>query len=295
MKKFDHRNIILMMVFYSALPRAFKAKKYAMDEKCGKTITMDGKIFHSANVQQTFRNNYALNTRCRVLFETMEPYRFIIVFKRLDIEFEPLCDDDNLQIFDGNSTSHPTVQGLPSRICGQERPPGSYVSTSSQILMAFHSDFYDVRDGFEITLTTFREPPCEVEEEFRCRNGRCISALLQCDGTNNCGDYSDECQWTAGVLVGILGGVLFLTIAGIVTVRFGRKKRLLKMPRKLKKDKTREMTLEIFSTPEEDVKCEHLTTTTSKRSLAPVPGVHQPQCHLYKISEETRDKTHIQL
>lgn len=51
------------------------------------------------------------------------------------------------------------------------------------------------------------------------------------------------------------------------------------------------MTLEIFSTPEEDVKCEHLTTTT----LAPVPGVHQPQCHLYKISEETRDKTHIQL
>lgn len=91
------------------------------------------------------------------------------------------------------------------------------------------------------------------------------------------------------------GGVLFLTIAGIVTVRFGRKKRLLKMPRKLKKDKTREMTLEIFSTPEEDVKCEHLTTTTSKRSLAPVPGVHQPQCHLYKISEETRDKTHIQL
>lgn len=55
------------------------------------------------------------------------------------------------------------------------------------------------------------------------------------------------------------------------------------------------MTLEIFSTPEEDVKCEHLTTTTSKRSLAPVPGVHQPQCNLYKISEETRDKTHIQL
>lgn len=47
--------------------------------------------------------------------------------------------------------------GLPSRICGQERPPGSYVSTSSQIMMAFHSDFYDVRDGFEITLTTFRE------------------------------------------------------------------------------------------------------------------------------------------
>lgn len=27
MKKFDHRNIILMMLFYSALPRAFKAKK----------------------------------------------------------------------------------------------------------------------------------------------------------------------------------------------------------------------------------------------------------------------------
>lgn len=27
MKKFDHRNIILMMIFYLALPRALKAKK----------------------------------------------------------------------------------------------------------------------------------------------------------------------------------------------------------------------------------------------------------------------------
>lgn len=52
-----------------------------------------------------------MNTRCRVTIETLESYRFIIVFKRLDIEFEPMCDDDFLQIFDGNSTSHPTVKG----------------------------------------------------------------------------------------------------------------------------------------------------------------------------------------
>jgi hypothetical protein len=174
-----------------------------MDEKCDKTIQMDGTIFHSAIIQQTFRDNYALNSKCHVIFETMKPYRFIIVFKRLDIEFEPLCDDDNLRIIDGNSTAHPTVSGkgafsrgnpnnvmitkhckvvidsclqtkilyitniqslkwrfclgLPSKICGQGKPPGSYVSKSNQLLMAFYSDFYDVRDGFEIVLTTFRE------------------------------------------------------------------------------------------------------------------------------------------
>lgn len=79
----------------------------------------------------------------------------------------------------------------------------------------------------------FIAAPCDEEEEFKCRNGRCISILLHCDGENNCGDYSDECQWTAGVLVGILGAVIFITIIGIVAVRFARKKRLLSKPKKV--------------------------------------------------------------
>ena len=27
---------------------------------------------------------------------------------------------------------------------------------------------------------------------FRCFNGNCLSALLKCDGNDNCGDGSDE-------------------------------------------------------------------------------------------------------
>ncbi|XP_061188707.1 uncharacterized protein LOC133196875, partial [Saccostrea echinata] len=276
------------IVYLLSLPKVLCGKKYAMDEECGRTIKMDGRIFHMANIRQTFRKNYAINSNCQLIFETMESYRFIIVFKRLDIEFEPLCDDDNLQIFDGNTTSHPIVKGLPSRICGKERPPGSYVSKGNKILMAFRSDFYDVRDGFEIILTTFRKAPCEEDEEFKCRNGRCISSLLQCDGINNCGDYSDECQWSAGVLFAIMGAILFITVTGIVGVRFVRRKRLLRIPKKGKKENSTETFMDTFSTPLPDINllCEHHRKSISKRSMAAKPEVHQQNC---QSKEETND------
>ena len=33
---------------------------------------------------------------------------------------------------------------------------------------------------------------CKSEDEFQCRNGRCISKSVLCDSIDNCGDYSDE-------------------------------------------------------------------------------------------------------
>lgn len=31
-----------------------------------------------------------------------------------------------------------------------------------------------------------------MASDYSCRNGRCVSTTLQCDGFDNCGDFSDE-------------------------------------------------------------------------------------------------------
>ncbi|XP_050310422.1 uncharacterized protein LOC126746290 isoform X2 [Anthonomus grandis grandis] len=63
-----------------------------------------------------------------------------------------------------------------------------------------------IQEGFYITLkglfkpqskviivyTAFNYKDCFSGLDFLCQNGRCISALLNCDGFDNCGDNSDE-------------------------------------------------------------------------------------------------------
>lgn len=58
----------------------------------------------------------------------------------------------------------------------------------------------------------------------------------------------------------------------------------------LSKDKTIDMTMEIFSTPDPEITCEG----KSKYSAVPeVPEGHQPHCHLYRTTERIDD--HIKL
>lgn len=52
-------------------------------------------------------------------------------------------------------------------------------------------------------------------DEYSCRNGRCISDNLVCNGNNPCGDYSD-CAYV--IAAGVIAGIVVGTVALVVTV-----------------------------------------------------------------------------
>ncbi|KAM9733306.1 LOW QUALITY PROTEIN: ST14 transmembrane serine protease matriptase a [Menidia menidia] len=82
------------------------------------------------------------------------------------------------------------------RLCG-EQPDGLLTETSktNKMAVSFFSDASYVDRGFSATYEAIDvKDPCPGM--FQCRNGRCLSSELRCDGWNDCGDMSDEtgCQ-----------------------------------------------------------------------------------------------------
>ncbi|XP_069470237.1 suppressor of tumorigenicity 14 protein [Ambystoma mexicanum] len=83
------------------------------------------------------------------------------------------------------------------RYCGT-RSQFVVSSSNSKISVRFHSDKSYTDTGFLAEYLSY-EPNNPCPEQFTCKSGRCIKKDLQCDGWNDCGDFSDElgCNCTA--------------------------------------------------------------------------------------------------
>jgi len=64
-------------------------------------------------------------------------------------------------------------------------------TTSENVTFEFYSDETTQETGFRLEWEIFEG--CE-DGKFRCWNGVCIEAALQCDGTSQCSDQSDEIE-----------------------------------------------------------------------------------------------------
>ena len=85
-----------------------------MEEECGGTIAMEHGSYGyipAGRLAVTRRSKYRSTFSCHVTIVAPEPERLIIVFRELDIELEPNCDDDFVQFFDGRTRSAPIVRG----------------------------------------------------------------------------------------------------------------------------------------------------------------------------------------
>ncbi|XP_060070142.1 membrane frizzled-related protein-like [Ylistrum balloti] len=208
-----------------------------MEEKCGGTVHVDVFGKHAGRLRPTRTAKYKPNMRCTVTIHTAESHRFVIVFRRLDIEFEPLCDDDYLQIHDGNSTSAPTISGLPQKMCGEEKPEGDYVTSGHSMTVMFRSDSWYNDYGFDFLFTIFHTGTC-VEGEMKCANERCVSMYLECDGWNNCGDDSDECPLSTVIILAVVIGIIFFFLIATSMILFIRRRQRCKSRKEGKEDLT---------------------------------------------------------
>ncbi|XP_033731230.1 membrane frizzled-related protein-like [Pecten maximus] len=230
--------VALLLLFLSCVgtTNGFGKFSVSMEEKCGETVHVDVFGKHAGRLRPTRTTKYKPNMRCTVTFYTAESHRFVIVFRRLDVEFEPFCDDDYLQIHDGNTTSAPIIPGLPSKMCGEEKPKGDYVTSGSSMTVFFRSDSWYNDNGFDFIFTIFHTGTC-VEGEMKCGNERCVSMYLECDGWNNCGDDSDECPISTLIVLAVVIGIVFVGIIVASTVLYLRRRQTTKSRKEKKEDK----------------------------------------------------------
>ncbi|XP_043913977.1 low-density lipoprotein receptor-related protein 10 [Protopterus annectens] len=89
------------------------------------------------------------------------------------------------------------------KLCGNKYQRFS-ILPSSNVTITFHGKVGEGR-GFQINYSkaSFESPPCH-SYEFQCRNGKCISHRLQCNGVDDCKDHSDEDNCHSASCGGIL-------------------------------------------------------------------------------------------
>lgn len=151
---------------------------------CGGQLKGAKGTFSSPN----FPNYYPPSTKCQWTIEVPEGKGVKVTFKKFllsepGLEQSKDCPKDYVE-FNGN------------KVCG-EQPDGTVTDTSSTNTMTvtFNSDASYVDRGFtaEYEAVDVKDP---CPQQFQCKNQKCISKALTCDGWNDCGDMSDELKCT---------------------------------------------------------------------------------------------------
>ncbi|XP_054609595.1 procollagen C-endopeptidase enhancer b isoform X2 [Dunckerocampus dactyliophorus] len=124
--------------------------------KCGGHLVVDSGIVAS----EGFPSPYKSNTKCTWYITVPEGHVVMLSFRLFDLEAEPTCRYDYLDIYNGHTR---LVQKL-GRFCGTFRP-GALISTSNTMMLDMVSDEATAGRGF---LAYFRAGKPHVEENQFC-------------------------------------------------------------------------------------------------------------------------------
>ncbi|XP_013782776.2 chymotrypsin-like elastase family member 2A [Limulus polyphemus] len=158
------------------------------DEACGpnqpKILQGSTGIIQSPGFSD--RKNYPETIQCTYEIQAPPGQRVRLNFHFLDIETSSSCRYDYLAVYNKiNETQYREAV-----FCGNVLPR-DIMSLKEIFVIRFVSDPLITASGFNLTWLTTDMSLC-YPEEFQCKNRKCVLDEVLCDGTDDCGDGTDE-------------------------------------------------------------------------------------------------------
>lgn len=170
---------------------------YLDKDLCNSTMYMadyNGTNVHTFLLKVSAEEHYPHNLRCLFTAQAQNTEYIMLYFKAFSVG-DDKCEEDWLELHDGNLISSPYVCGIndiDGKLCGQfpSRLRSVYITSTHYLTLFFESGNEETFTGFEMVITRFRYAQCR-SDEFGCENGRCIDKSITCNKHNPCGDKSD--------------------------------------------------------------------------------------------------------